>query len=246
MKQSTALQPCEALMLSLTIAMQKEAEATAAVDQTQIDLNARFEDLRSARDSVSYANEHIREFAAKAQITLVEAVAGRESLGGEARHPGVMPTDEIPAIGTYWAGQGGIYGGIRQYPDGPYHVIFGTKDLGDFAWGERGVETRAFSKTDGRSNTDALVEDLGVYSAAKAASAYSSDGHNDFYLPSIGELNHAWQSIPDAFDKSTWYWSSTQRSANDAFFMTFGDGSQYDYAKGNGLRVRPVRRLPIQ
>ena len=246
MKQSTALQPCEALMLSLTIAMQKEAEATAAVDQTQIDLNARFDDLAAARGSVFTANEHIREFAAKAQITLVEAVAGRESLGGEARHSGVIASNETPAIGTYWAGQGGIYGGIRQYPDGPHHVIFGAKDLGDFAWGERGVETHAASKTDGRPNTDALVEDLGVYSAAKAASAYSSDGHNDFYLPSIGELNHAWQNIPDAFDKSTWYWSSSQRSATSAFNMLFGGGVQHYYGKLNELRVRPVRRLPIQ
>ncbi|MBJ2318611.1 DUF1566 domain-containing protein [Pseudomonas fluorescens] len=41
--------------------------------------------------------------------------------------------------------------------------------------------------------------------------------------------------------RDTWYWSSSQRSANDAFFMFFDDGSQYHYGKYGELRVRPVR-----
>ena len=154
--------------------------------------------------------------------------------------------NDIPAIGVYWPGQGGIYGGILQYPDGLHHIIYGAKDLGDFVWGGRGTETGATCKTDGRLNTAALVEALGVHSAAKAASEYSSDGHHDFYLPSIGELNHAWQNIPNTFDNSTWYWSSTQRSAYFAFTMYFDVGGQTSYGKTIELRVRPVRRLPIQ
>lgn len=41
--------------------------------------------------------------------------------------------------------------------------------------------------------------------------------------------------------RNTWYWSSSQRSAYDAFSMYFGDGSQDFFAKLNELRVRPVR-----
>lgn len=37
------------------------------------------------------------------------------------------------------------------------------------------------------------------------------------------------------------YWSSTQRSANTAFTMTFDDGDQSYYGKSIELRVRPVR-----
>lgn len=37
------------------------------------------------------------------------------------------------------------------------------------------------------------------------------------------------------------YWSSSQRSADTAFDMTFGDGLQTDYGKYGELRVRPVR-----
>ena len=45
----------------------------------------------------------------------------------------------------------------------------------------------------------------------------------------------------EAFSDS-WYWSSTQRSANFAFIMIFNDGNQDLNVKDYELRVRPVRR----
>ena len=41
--------------------------------------------------------------------------------------------------------------------------------------------------------------------------------------------------------KDTWYWSSSQRSANNAFHMHFADGYQLSNVKNLELRVRPVR-----
>ena len=41
--------------------------------------------------------------------------------------------------------------------------------------------------------------------------------------------------------RDTWYWSSSQRSANDAFYMFFDGGIQGIICKGYELRVRPVR-----
>ncbi|WP_044271204.1 DUF1566 domain-containing protein [Pseudomonas fluorescens] len=41
--------------------------------------------------------------------------------------------------------------------------------------------------------------------------------------------------------RDTWYWSSSQRSANHAFYMGFVDGVQDYDVKLNELRVRPVR-----
>ena len=41
--------------------------------------------------------------------------------------------------------------------------------------------------------------------------------------------------------RDTWYWSSTQRSAYNAFLMLFDDGYQDITGKSNELRVRPVR-----
>jgi hypothetical protein len=45
--------------------------------------------------------------------------------------------------------------------------------------------------------------------------------------------------------RDTWYWSSSQRSAYDAFGMHFDDGTQNSLAKDGELRVRPVRRFFI-
>ena len=168
-------------------------------------------------------------------------------LGGASLEVRTRPIDpdSIPELGAYWPGQGGIYGGIHQYPDGPHHTIYAAKDVGDFAWGERGTETGATHKVNGVLNTTTLRDTDGSFPAAEAASEYTADGHHDFYLPSIGELNHAWQNIPEAFDTSTWYWSSTQRSANTPFTMGFDVGNQNVGVKYGELRVRPVRRLFI-
>jgi len=45
---------------------------------------------------------------------------------------------------------------------------------------------------------------------------------------------------PEAFQDRA-YWSSSQRSADGAFSVHFGDGYQYGYGKDDELRVRPVR-----
>ena len=149
-----------------------------------------------------------------------------------------------PAIGEIWPGQGGIYLGLRQYPEGLCHVIAAAEDLpGRYAFGAYVESTEATSRTDGRANTEILLARDGKHPAAIAAAAYTADGHADFYLPSIGEVHHAWQFAPESFATDWYYGSSSQRSAYSAFDMHFGDGCQYDIAKDNEFRVRPVRRF---
>lgn len=153
-----------------------------------------------------------------------------------------MTTQEkatIPAIGAIWPGQGGIYAGIRQYADGLRHVVFSAEDVGEHEWGAYGVEVEASSRIDGRINSHVLTDNDG-HPAASAAANYTADGLTDFYLPSIGELSHGWQFIPEHF-KRDWHWSSSQRSAYFAFGMLFDGGIQGSTGKNDELRVRPVR-----
>ncbi len=164
-----------------------------------------------------------------------------KSAPAQAETPKLTP----PAIGEYWPGQGGIYAGRREYPEGLCYVIFAASDVGACAFGEYGIETEATCHIDGRANTAILVNRGGSHPAADAAYAFTCDGHDDFYLPAIGELNHGWQFTPELFEKE-WYWSSSQRSANSAFLMHFDGGIQSVSVKNYELRVRPVRRLPIQ
>lgn len=149
-----------------------------------------------------------------------------------------------PAIGEIWPGQGGIYGGIRQYPEGMCHIIFAAEDaLGRHVYGDYGVKVEAVSRTDGRANTEVLVGREGKHPAAIAAAGFTADGHADFYLPSIGELHHGWQFLPESFATDWYYWSSSQFSANYAYNMDFEVGWLDHYVKSNERLVRPVRRF---
>ena len=158
----------------------------------------------------------------------------------------IVAANDIPDIGEYWPGQGGYNGGlIEARGEVPAHyLIIAKNDVGDHKWGGRDKESAAFSKTDGMTNTLALIAE-GDHPSAKAASAHSADGHDDFYLPACAELYHCWVNVPDLFAKDTWYWSSTQRSADSAFDVYFGGGTQSYDGKDNELRVRPVRRFFI-
>ena len=154
-------------------------------------------------------------------------------------HP--INAHSIPELGAVWPGQGGHNGGLVAAHGNvaAHYLIIAAKDVGSHEWGERGSESQATSKRDGFSNTVTLME--GDHPAAKAATSYTADGHDNFYLPAAAELYQCWLNAPDLFAKDTWYWSSTQRSADTAFFMTFGDGTQNFFGKYYELRVRPVR-----
>ena len=151
----------------------------------------------------------------------------------------------IPEIGAVWPGQGGIYGGLRQYPEGLCHIIFAVEDVpGRHAYGDDGTSVDAVSRTDGRANTQELLAREGKHPAAIAASTYTADGHTDFYLLSIGELHHAWQYAPESFSEEWYYISSSQFSADYAYLMAFGDGWLTNGGKKRLERlVRPVRRF---
>jgi len=151
--------------------------------------------------------------------------------------------NDIPALGAYWPGQGGINGGfVAARGDVPAHyLIFGDSDIGEHKWGGYKKESEATSKWDGKANTDALIA-AGGHPAAEACREYTADGHADFDLPAAAQLYQAWAN--DLITKGA-YWSSTQRSADTAFFMLFGGGDQGYGGKGVELRVRPVRRYFI-
>ena len=156
----------------------------------------------------------------------------------------------VPELGAVWPGQGGFNAGlVAARDDVPAHyLIVAAKDVGDHEWGGRGIEVKGLGKTDGYTNAQVLIgnEDETKYPASNACAEYQADGHHDFYLPAAAELYHCWLNVPELFAKDTWYWSSSQRSANSAFLMIFDGGYQDNSAKkGNELRVRPVRRLFI-
>lgn len=152
----------------------------------------------------------------------------------------------VPALGAEWPGQGGLNGGlVAARGDVPAHYLIVAKaDIGDHEWGGRGKESGATSKTDGLANSEALQSE-GGHPAIEAVAAYTAEGHTDFYLPACAELYHCWVNVQELFAKDCYYWSSSQRSAYDAFYVYFDGGVQLDCDKDHELRVRPVRRFFI-
>ncbi|MGH8417992.1 MAG: DUF1566 domain-containing protein [Pseudomonas sp.] len=155
-------------------------------------------------------------------------------------------TATVPPLAEAWPGQGGYNGGwVPARGEVPAHyLIIAKEDIGEHEWGGRAKESGATSKIDGLANSETLLEE-GKHPAAEAAIAYAAEGHQDFYLPACAELYHCWVNVPELFAKDTWYWSSTQRSADNAFGQGFGVGGQDILGKVYELRVRPVRRLFI-
>lgn len=117
----------------------------------------------------------------------------------------------------------------------------------------------------GRANTTAIIngstssnvtntEDY----AAGFCNKYSHTNANGkgltagrWWLPSMGEMamiwanfdkiNYALSKISGATQlQATWYWSSTQRSATNAWYLNLYDGNMYNLWKFYQGRVRPV------
>lgn len=157
----------------------------------------------------------------------------------------------IPAIGAPWPGQGGIY--IGQLPpagDRPGVHMVAAELEATHEWGARGVKVPgADSRHDGRANTRALLahqhDGQHTHPAASYCAEFEAYGHKDFHLPSLLELQVASALAPQLFDQNTWYWTSTQLSANYAFVQDFEGGGSYWTNKDYECRVRAVRWIQL-
>ena len=160
----------------------------------------------------------------------------------------------LPAFGALIPGQGGYFAGILRGAtvDGieqpPYALLVSDAAKGeieDVQWGEYGKSVDgATHRRDGKSNTDAMV--LAQCPAALEVREVSSDGHNDWYLPALGEMNTAHANVPELFSTSGWYWTSTQLSRYGAFVQVFEYGNSDWDSKGYEHRVRAFRRIPLE
>ena len=177
-----------------------------------------------------------------------EAVVLRLATLATAVKP-VASANDVPAIGEFWPGQGGVNAGLMRGENGqpdywlivPAHESVKGKKL---AYGGYEVdEPEAASRFDGLANTLHLVEGSAqTHPAAAWCDGLAIEGHSDFYLPAINELALCMANVPELFQKE-WHLSSSQRSAYLAFTMSFGGGIQGLNVKHFELRVRPVRRF---
>lgn len=94
-----------------------------------------------------------------------------------------------------------------------------------------------------------MPEDLaGEYRWEEANNACESStayGYNDWYLPSIDDLDFMYNNKIALNMIGTWYWSSTPKKAGSTSFMfekNFDDGQRYDTGGNAKRQVRCIRR----
>lgn len=156
----------------------------------------------------------------------------------------VVAANSIPPVGEPWPGEGGVNGGLFQGGERPYYLIIPTGADAEvkMEFGSFGKELDgAMSPHDGMTNTTDLVETDNTYPAAQFCAKFERDGYKDYYLMSRREASFLEGTVPQVFSGGT-HWTSTQYSANHAYYMDF-EGGWLDLNGKNGERlVRPVRR----
>ena len=123
------------------------------------------------------------------------------------------------------------------------------KDKTFFRWGCYGtlVENGDGQNVgDGKQNTkDILSGCSDANCAAKVCDDFVSDGYEDWYLPSIGELELMYNKlyVNDLGDfKAETYWSSSQNYSLGAWALDFTSGERTNsLSKNTYLLVRPIR-----
>ena len=78
--------------------------------------------------------------------------------------------------------------------------------------------------------------------AAKICLNYSSEGYNNWFLPSKDELNLMYLNIKETL-LSNYYWSSSEFNEKFAWQQHFQTGTQYKIYKNITANVRPVRKF---
>lgn len=109
-------------------------------------------------------------------------------------------------------------------------------------WGETGIFLGADNPGNGLLNTITIAAQS-ISSAAKACNELLAYEQNDWYLPSINELQAMYnnQSVVGPFAQE-YYWSSTETDEDHAKSLNFENGTQADDQKNIGRRCRCIRK----
>jgi len=119
------------------------------------------------------------------------------------------------------------------------------------------VATGVTSETDGQANTIALTNGvvggtgdskstagLQPHNAAQFCADLSMHGKTDWYLPSIAEAHVMYwhEFLIGNLNSSGRYWTSSENSISDAYYLNFNGGQHIFWSKSNTGPIRCMRR----
>ncbi|MBN2860088.1 MAG: InlB B-repeat-containing protein, partial [Sphaerochaetaceae bacterium] len=186
-----------------------------------------------------------------------------DTVGFDFNYDSTIASDEKDLLdGT----NDGTVRGDRYLEAAPADVVLDGSDythiFGYYRTASNGASTLVGAATGvgtGKTNTGDLVSSMGTTAyisnatstttttedyAALLCDIHEAEGYSDWFLPSMDELNLMYHNLKEkklgGFSDS-YFWSSSERSANDAWFQYFFSGYQGSYGRNHEYRVRPVR-----
>ena len=153
---------------------------------------------------------------------------------------------------TYEIGEAGPAGGIVFYvtDNGLHGLEAAPMGQGSAQWGCFGTKVGADGTavgTGAQNTVDILLGCPTADIAADLADDYTLNGYDNWFLPSIDELNEMYvnlhlNGLGDFASSSDYYWSSSEYNSYAAFDQVFLFGDQFIVTKEDDtLIVRPVR-----
>lgn len=150
-------------------------------------------------------------------------------------------TPTTPYLGQNYAG------GIVFYVDGTgeHGLVCTTTDQGSYPWGCEGTSIATGTALgSGATNTAAILASCGTANiAAQVADSLVLNAYSDWFLPSTGEISLMYSNLAaqGLGGFGSYYLSSSQVDARDAYLYSFGSGYSLNYPKSGTMSVRAVR-----
>jgi hypothetical protein len=188
----------------------------------------------------------VRMTAAGAAQGPDSAPPGANATSSAATAPSAYTSDALPDIGTKMP-DGRVYAGLSMDTGKPSFVEAAGGKLPD------GTIYAGTSPDTGRRMFTTPVDAPGVYTWGEAmeyCKTLSAFGHDDWRVPSIGELAVQFSNRADigGFNEtgrmknaSGYYWSSLQIDEQEAWGQLFSDGFHEDFSKSQPSSLRCVR-----
>ena len=103
----------------------------------------------------------------------------------------------------------------------------------------------AITDWDGEANTKDYGEFLNPDINLKEGEYIPSLAQLHLILLHIKEVNKALEAVGGTPMKKNWYWSSTEHSASNSWYVSFGSGYSSNFGKYNAYVVRPAVALSV-
>ena len=153
-----------------------------------------------------------------------------------------VTTASLPSLGDFFAG-----GFVYKINVGENYIMVMAESDSSGRWTNTYPNNVQTTSSDGYNNTLNMAAEGS--SLAAAALASTQEGYNDWYIPSNNELSELYNANQyganftyNNYLNGDRYWSSSQRSEQEAWTIGFYSGGTAGFVKNSNLKCRFIRK----